>query len=251
MEYIFRVRVRKSSVINRGVLCRLLEKESFRLEDVDPPCRSEEYDEFYLVYSDEMNRPDGEKEGKGKLQRELDRLYLLTGERVEATLDRRVEEAGGISYKNLSLSLSYSIQVPLPDDVVAQDWTSDKNLNFSKQLRLYALADESNDPAFRALLLYMIIETEPDICCSSRGYSGGEPTEPQLEAKLLRDFTSHQQDRPDNVATACYAYWLVKEVRFYDPRNEDDRVKVEERINLVVKPYVRDLLISKVTRSSS
>jgi len=114
------------------------------------------------------------------IDRELDRLFLLTSIRVRATMVRtRVAS---------SVKLPYRIHGSLPDDIRPQNW----NYELPIQLRLWSLAVDSTEVRTKLILLFQIIE----LACPKRSRcpdytDSSKAPHPLTECKFVRDLVAH------------------------------------------------------------
>lgn len=117
------------------------------------------------------------------IDRELDRLFFLTQVRLRAEMCRRTVTA--------SLKISYRIHGSLPPEIRPQIWSDQVTL----QLRLWAVAADTEDIYLKALLFYQIIELSYPDTLNATAYprydnSLREP-HPRTESKLLRHLVAH------------------------------------------------------------
>lgn len=126
-----------------------------------------------------------EEDAESQLQvdRELDRLFFLTGVRCKAEMHRR------------RVTAVFHFKVPVHGSIPAgtppQTWTNILGLQF----RLWALASEAEDPIFRILLLYQIVElSNPDSSVYPKYLDKSQPPHPLKECLLLRHLVAHAGD---------------------------------------------------------
>ncbi|MDR1994898.1 hypothetical protein [Azonexus sp.] len=120
-----------------------------------------------------------------RINRELDRLYFLTGVQVRAEMCKRTVSA--------TLTDRWSIFGSLPPNIKPLAWSYPLAL----QLRLWATAGQLEDPLIRILLLFQIIE----LYYGKDDYPAYDdlkaPPEPRTECKLLRNLIAHSGDVHD------------------------------------------------------
>lgn len=132
-------------------------------------------------------------EAQALVDRELDRLFFLTYVRVRAEMCKRTVTC--------DLTCSYRIHGRLDPAIQAQIWID----HLALQLRLWALAASTVDPASKLLLLFQVIELAfPDSGDQAeypKYVSAALPPHPRTEAKLLRHLVAHAGVPRQEVAT--------------------------------------------------
>ena len=114
------------------------------------------------------------------VDRELDRLFFLTGCRFRSEMCRRSIYC--------DLKASYCIFASLPSTIKPALWTPDLSL----QLHLWAIASEAPDPIIKIFLLFQIIELSYPNNSSFPDYlDPASPPDPLTECKLLRHLIAH------------------------------------------------------------
>jgi hypothetical protein len=139
-------------------------------------------------------RPDGvyvnvasagpeDEQAQMEIDRELDRVYLLTCVALRAQMVRRSVTA--------TLAVGYRIHGQLPAGIGPANWSA----KLALQLRLWRLASEANDSTLRVLLYFQIIELEYPETTDRAAYppytDSTLPPHPRTEAKLLRHLVAH------------------------------------------------------------
>jgi len=132
------------------------------------------------------------------IDRELDRIFFITFVRVHAEMCRRAVSA--------TCEARYRIHGRIPPSVAPLQWTDCLAL----QLRLWAIAIDSNDYYLKLILFFQIIELSHPEMGDRASYPPYEdpsaPPHPRTEAKLLRHLVVHAGEaRPE---TARYLAFL-------------------------------------------
>ncbi len=127
-----------------------------------------------------------DSEDEAAINRELDRLYFLTGVQVRAEICKRTVSA--------TFTDRWSIFGSLPPNIKPLAWSYPLAL----QLRLWATARQLEDPLIRILLLFQIIELSYGKRKDYPRYDDLKaPPEPRTECKLLRHLIAHSGDVHD------------------------------------------------------
>jgi hypothetical protein len=118
-----------------------------------------------------------------EIDRELDRVYLLTCVVLQAQMVRRSVTA--------TFSVGYRVHGKLPLGIGPANWSA----KLALQLRIWRLASEAKDPTLRLLLYFQIIEIEYPETSDRAAYPPYTdftlPPHPRTEAKLLRHLVAH------------------------------------------------------------
>jgi hypothetical protein len=135
------------------------------------------------------------------VHRELDRIFFLTCVRVRAEMCRTTVTS--------DLVCNYRIHGHLPQYIQPQSWTSKPEL--ALQLRLWSVADDTNDPPARLLIFFQIVELAFPETRDDAHYPAYKdvsiPPHPRTEAKLLRNLVAHA-GKPTNPQTETYIKFL-------------------------------------------
>ncbi|MHB1427562.1 MAG: hypothetical protein ACYCVW_02565 [Rhodocyclaceae bacterium] len=122
-----------------------------------------------------------------RIDRELDRLYFLTGVRIRAEMCRKTVTADS--------SCSYSIHGRLAPTIKPQKWS----YNLTLQLRLWSVATQSGDPLTRILLFFQVIELSyPSPAHYPPYLDSRDPPDRRTECRLLRHLVAHSGEVDKN-----------------------------------------------------
>ena len=145
------------------------------------------------------------------VQRECDRLFFLTGEQLNPKL-LRIEDAGKKHLFNNQDFITAGFE-RLQDDIDRQQWTHKLTL----QLRLWQLAHLPNLPiSVQIALLFQVIEaSHPDTKDYPPFHENDLAPHPRTEAKLIRNWVSHQGKIYEQLARYCK--YLEIEPGLFDP----------------------------------
>lgn len=130
------------------------------------------------------------------VQRELDRLFFLSGLRMQPAMIRRIVAA--------SFGQTYLIHQNLPEHLGTQDW----NPKLALQLRLWRVGMDTVDRPTRLLIFFQIIELQYPDSKNATAYPSYRvvPLHPRTEAKLLRNIVAHAGQ-----ATSADTRWYLEE----------------------------------------
>ncbi len=117
---------------------------------------------------------------KYHVDRELDRLYFLSGTRIKA---ESCTSSVGVDLKGY-----FAVKSLVPIGIGPQRW----DYSLGIQLRLWSLSKETEYSPVRLLLLYQIIELSDVV--SATYLNSGEPPDPLTECRLLRNLVTHAGD---------------------------------------------------------
>jgi len=113
------------------------------------------------------------------VDRELDRVFFLTHVKLKAEMCRREV--------SVDSTARYAIHGVLPPGTARARWTYELAI----QLRLWAIAQVTEDPIGKLLLLYQILELDRPPATSTRYSNSSLAPDPRRECKLLRDLVTH------------------------------------------------------------
>ncbi|HEV6968080.1 hypothetical protein [Roseateles sp.] len=135
------------------------------------------------------------------VDRELDRLFFLTGVRFRAEMCRRSVHA--------DLRANWCIHARIPNNVAPLSWS----YNLALQLRLWSVAFETLDPMIRMLLLFQIIELSYPAPSDFPPYLDSRlAPHPLTECKMLRHLIAHAGDADHNSLKRYCAHLGLPEV---------------------------------------
>jgi hypothetical protein len=182
-----------------------------------------------------------------RVDRECDRIFFLTGAQLNPKFVAQ-ENADGSSRASSSTRAFIAGVQPIPSDLEKQNWGSPR---LSLQLKLWFLAQQPNLPiAAKVILLFQVIEA----CFPNRSDENiypiyvdesKAPENPMTEAKLLRNFVSHQGD--PKVELSRYCRFLGFDGKFFDPSNAKMIAVVKEHIR-VVEDKAREIIIDHISK---
>jgi hypothetical protein len=164
------------------------------------------------IYLSMESQTEEDEKTQPLVERELDRLFFLTNNRVNAVICRRTV--------GTTLHCKYRVLTTIPVGKYPLNWTPDIEL----QLRLWSIASESNDLRLRVLFLFQIIELSYPDTRDPSSYpvykSHLQPPHPRTEAKLLRHVVAHAGnarsetemylrflDLPAKLSNLTHEYW--------------------------------------------
>ena len=125
-------------------------------------------------------------------QQELDRIFFLTGRTLTPEFIRKKNPNGsGVAISDITLKIE--LGKPIPSDVDRQEW----QWLLTVQLKLWHIAHLPNLPiSIKIILLFQIIEIlyppKNNKALYPKYADSSKPPCPYTEAKLLRDWVSHQ-----------------------------------------------------------
>lgn len=202
-----------------------------------------EGEQFMLVVS--LQRLSNESEVFYYAQRECDRLFFLTGEQLNPKL-LRIEYAGEKRLFNEVDGIMRGVET-LQDDIDRQHWTHKLTL----QIRLWQLAHLPYQPiSVQIVLLFQIIEASFPDTKNEHMYPPFEENDlrphPRTEAKLIRDWVSHQEAKM-RARLLRYCRYLEIEPRFFDPTDERHQKKIPELFEKVERE-AKKVINAAITR---
>lgn len=189
------------------------------------------------------------------VQRECDRLFFLTGEQLNPKL-LRIEYAGKKRLFNEVDCIMRGVE-KLQDDIDRQQWTH----KLSLQLRLWQLAHLPYLPvSVQIVLLFQIIEASFPDTRNKQMYppfaENNLVPHPRTEAKLIRDWVSHQAKIGKRLLRYCR--YLEIEPQFFDPTDIGHHrkipgllEKVEQEAEKVIYASITRKIMDKKTNGSS
>jgi len=131
---------------------------------------------FILIPSDNPE----DKKCQFLIDRELDLHFFLTSVRIKASMITRL--------KSVEISTSYRIYGKLPENIAPQNWTYKLPL----QLRLWAIASDSNVSLLKIILYFQIIELAYPNNSAYPPYTDRNMEPDTLtECKMLRNLAAH------------------------------------------------------------
>lgn len=132
-----------------------------------------------IYISLDSSRPEDEN-CQALIDRELDRYFFLTSVKIKAIMVRRV--------LSRTHTTKWSIYGGLNRNIQPQKW----NYELPIQLRLWAIAIETNEIILQVILFYQIIELAyPDNNDYPAYTDASKPPEPLTECRLLRHLAAH------------------------------------------------------------
>ncbi len=181
-----------------------------------------ENDEFVLVVH--LQHLSNEREVFYYVQRECDRLFFLTGEQLNPKL-LRIEYSDKKRLFNEVACIMHGFE-KLQDDIDRQQWSHQLTL----QLRLWQLAHLPHLPvSVQIALLFQIIEISFPDTRNKQMYPSFQENDlvphPRTEAKLIRDWVSHQEAKMRKPLLG-YCRYLEIELRFFDPTDVQHQKKI-------------------------
>ena len=195
-----------------------------------------------------INADDETDENKAKflLDRELDRIFFLSGQKIESSL-KLIEYPNG--RKQTIVTIKYDINAiqKISEEIAPQQWTN----NIEVQLKLWVLANTYNLPlAAKINLLFQIIEIEYPNTSDQSIYplyrdSTTEPN-PMTEAKLLRHMVSHGKSPIENNQLRTYCDFLNLSPEMHDPSNARFIDVISRRIPIITR-LAKEIIEAKLT----
>lgn len=186
-----------------------------------------------------------------KIQRECDRIFFLTGIQLDPMFES-LERPDGSRKVVSELPIIVCGVEPLPSDLDRQEWTQTQTLPL--QLRLWQLAHMAHLPvSVQIILLYQIIEIENSNNSLLTKDAVKRPDSWE-EAKLIRDWVSHQGARIKNQNLKNYLEKLgIKDKeKFFDPTNiEHQQIisKLHEKVEKGAEKIIASLITKKTTNA--
>jgi len=196
-----------------------------------------------------INADDEIDENKAKflLDRELDRIFFLSGKKIESSLTL-VEYPDG--RKRTTVTIKYDINAiqKIPEEIAPQQWAN----NIDVQLKLWVLAHTYNIPlAAKINLLFQIIEIEyPNIRDQSIYPLYNDSTivpNPMTEAKLLRHIVSHGKSPIKNDQLRKYCDFLELSPEMHDPSNAQFIDVINRRLPIITR-LAKEIIEAKLTK---
>jgi hypothetical protein len=183
------------------------------------------------------------------LQRELDRLYFLTGINIKCELDT-IENDDGAFTGISGVKCTLTAVAQLPENIGRQQWGTD---DIAVHLRLWALAFSSNLPlAAKINLLFQIIEIEHPETNSNAVYptyrNPANPPDPKTEAKLLRHLMSHGNKPVKHNSLRQYCIFLGISPEMHNPIDQNFVSRVNKRMAILINE-ARKIIDSKISKT--
>lgn len=177
------------------------------------------------IYIDVESSSDEDIEAQSRIDRELDRIYFLTCNRMRAEMCRRSVTK--------SLTCRYTVFGKIPDGTKPIHWTD----KLALQLRLWQIASEADDPLIKVLLYFQIVELEYPNTRDNAAYPEYSDVsiapDPKTEAKLLRHIVAHAGE-PLQSGTKNYLDFLGLPRTLSNLTNPEWLEKIRLRIPIVI-----------------
>jgi hypothetical protein len=207
-----------------------------------------EENEQLMVIIEREGEPD-EKQVFYEIERECDRIFFLTGIQLDPTLIR-VERPDGLKMAHSAIKSDCILYEQLPSDLDRQQWTQILEI----QLRLWQLANLPNIPlSVQIMLLFQIIECFYPDTNDSKSYpvydpnDFSQPPHHRTEAKLIRDWVSHQKKKVDRRQLQNYCKYMgLKEKKFFNPTDAIHQ-QIIPKLYQKVKNEAEKIIASSIT----
>ena len=185
-----------------------------------------------------------EKEIIYLIDREFDRIYFLTGCKIDFSLIHIMYSDGR---QQARCEIKYSINAiqKIPDNIGPQQWEN----NIDTQLKLWRLAHEDNIAlGARVNLLFQIIEIEYPDNKNYPEYNDPklEPS-PMTEAKLLRHIVSHGKSPIKSSQLRKYCKFLGLRAEMHDPANPKFVDAINRRLPVITN-LAKEIIEAKLTK---
>ncbi|MBC2703570.1 hypothetical protein [Desulfobacula sp.] len=196
---------------------------------VELPSGSNEYDSFFF------------------LQREVDRLFFVTGARIKYDLISIENNDGSFTgFSDLKMMLQAVKQ--LPENIERQQWDAN---DITVHLRLWTLAFSPDIPlAAKINLLFQIIETEHPDTNNNAVYpiyhDSTNPPDPKTEAKLLRHLMSHGKAPVTQNSLRQYCTFLGIPHEMHNPVDRSFISSIKKRLPVLINE-ARKIIDSKIS----
>ncbi|MFH0784788.1 MAG: hypothetical protein V2B20_22925 [Pseudomonadota bacterium] len=221
---------------------------SKELNDVLPKYFSiQENEQGIFLVVEKIDRSD-QAEVFSEVQRECDRIYFLTGEKLNPILIRIEESNGsGTGYGFLKTELDAILIGYISSEIDRQQWQNP----LAKQLRLFYLAELTEPIAPKMNLYFQIIEASYPNTNDLRDYPefkiGDIKPHPRTETKLLRDFVSHQKNKISSSQLKLYCQYLGINEEFYNPTDTKHIQIVKSKLSFI-REEARKIIDVSITR---
>ena len=232
----FKYRIKDMGNLNAAQLIKILPGN----------CTIEQNDNTYLI----IERDPGTTENDSFffLQREVDRLFFLTGINIKYELDT-IENNDGFSTGISGLKCMLTAIAQLPENIDRQQWGTN---DISVLLRLWSLAFSPNLPlAAKINLLFQIIEIEyPDTSDNAvypNYHDPANPPDPKTEAKLLRHLMSHGNGPIANNSLRQYCIFLGISPEMHNPIDPNFIFGVNKRLSILIDE-ARKIIDDKISK---
>ena len=198
------------------------------------------------------------EESYADLQKEIDRIFFLTGIHIDSILEEIEEEDGNTTMFQLicsSPSISANVAESLSAHrITTQQWEDN---NLSVQLRLWTLAQKEVTLAAKVNLLFQIIEIEHPKKESYPEYKNPEDTNaepidfphPMTESRLLRNLVSHSKGEPQQIQLKRYCRRIGLDST-HDPTNPNFLSKIQERLH-IPREQAKEIIDGKIYRTQT
>lgn len=172
---------------------------------------------------------EGEGQAKYFVDRELNRVFYISGGNVESKFSY-IDYENGMRSVQSSVAFIWDIEKKIPNDLDKQDWSD----LLSLQLELWRLSHMGDIPLpLRINLLFQIIEASyPDKYQYPDYHDSSSPPDPKTECKLLRHLVSHQGEMGSGQLKKYCKYIGCQEV-FFDPGDKNYFSLIEGKIKLL------------------
>lgn len=210
-------------------------------------CTIEQKDKTYLTV--ELPSGSNEHDSFFFLQREVDRLFYLTGAMIKYDLISVENEDGSFTgFGDLNMMLQAVKQ--LPENIERQEWDTN---DITVHLKLWSLAFSPNLPlAAKINLLFQIIEIEYPKTSDNAVYphynDPTSPPDPKTEAKLLRHLMSHGNSPIKDNALKQYCSFLGIPQAMHNPVDQNFISSVKNRLAIVIEE-ARKVIDNKISKT--
>lgn len=181
-----------------------------------PPTMSFKYEEGNHFLEFETSKVMDDDQVRFLIERECNRIFFLTNERLEPNLKIKVLPDGS-KHRYESIQAPFRNYKKIEPEISQQEW--DKKI--ATQLKLWYLSKykETFDDIIR--LWFKIIEASyPDTQDETQYppyFDTNDPPHPRTEAKLLRNYVSHQQPNISSKQLRNYCLFLKIPTNFFTP----------------------------------
>lgn len=177
--------------------------ESFQIDKFQQslPTDFTVYEDNGEVFISVETAQEEDKTATGLVERELNRYFFLTGEKIKSKIQTR-----GSRLSNRANLLYYN---DLPDDITAQNWSSELAI----QLKLWSIIDDLYNDRVKILFYFQIIElTYPEKNAYPEYTDATQAPDPLTECKFLRHLVAHAGDVASNPLKKYCQYLGISEI---------------------------------------
>ena len=186
----------------------------------------------------EHNQGTTENDSYCLIQREMDRLYFLTGRKIDFVLES-IQNDNGTLTGITGLRAVINAVEDLPNNITRQNW----ELNtINIQLRLWSLCFLPSIPPIplssKINLLFQIIEIDFPNTGEKGDYppydNPANPPAPRTESKLLRDLMSHGNSPVGGPQLRLYCQFLGLPPQMHDPTSPQFFAAIDGRMYILI-----------------